>query len=1067
MKRKVMMICIYSLITIFTATLGLVLLSPISRWHDLPTTSLNVWIVDKTVPIPDYREHKGLMWVLNHNKVIYSKTESYFQYDKDYFGFFPVSKDVYDIREIPEGKENPDLIYLTDTYGVYTDDYLMPNVKGVRSDLIYGGLTSKELLAIKKNIGQANTLIGEFNIASAPTNAENRKELSLLFGTEWMGWKGRYFKELSRDIEVPVWVVDNYEKQYQKQWHFKGDGYVLVSDSDEIAILEGKTHVGKTGLTIKFEDPYTLEFDIKEAIPYHYWFEFANRNEDSETLANYALDLTEEGKEIMEKLQLPLTFPAVIRKINTEYTSYYFAGDYADLQEVHSIWKYYGFDKVKKMTTSLNKGAPDYFYWNCYVPMMNKIISDVKTRENQDSKLETEGLSYIAKTQGKDFYIHTNGTWEKKFLKGVNIGAAKPGAFPGELAITKDEYLRWFKYISEMNAEVIRVYTTLKPDFYDALYLYNKTAKKPLYLIQGVWVKEEDIETLKDAYADHEKIKNEFIKDASDLADIIHGNAILPERKGFASGTYNSDISQYVIGWILGIEWDPEFVENTNNNHADKKSYEGEYLFTEGASPFEVFLCEVGDKVLAYEAKKYNMVRPLSYANWPTTDMLKHPNEPLENEDRAEVNIEHIKPHKSLKTGVFASYHIYPYYPDFMNYQREYVSFKDDSGKVNTYKAYLRDLMRQHTIPVMVAEFGVPASRGMAHINIHMGYNQGKLDEAEQGRIVGKLLQDIYDEGYCGGLVFAWQDEWFKRTWNTMDLDLPDSRPYWSNPQTNEQQFGLLAFEPGAEESICYVDGDIDEWQNEKPVYEDDGIKLFAKSDEKYMYLMADTKDFDFDKDKIVIPIDTIGGQGNEVDKLNNLKFTRAVDFILMIDGMENSRIQVDAYYDSFHYMYPKQFELEIPDIPFGNKGSGIFIPQYLCLSRGFVLPQDGTIVPFSKYETGLLTYGNAHPKKENYNSLSDYYVKEGKVEIRIPWQLLNVMDPSKKSIIGDLYKNKGIEAEQTKGFYFGAAIIRQNEPVDKIEMSFYSWEPWDEPTFHERLKPSYYSLKDTFEKIK
>ena len=47
----------------------------------------------------------------------------------------------------------------------------------------------------------------------------------------------------------------------------------------------------------------------------------------------------------------------------------------------------------------------------------------------------------------------------------------------------------------------------------------------------------------------------------------------------------------------------------------------------------------------------------------------------------------------------------------------------------------------------------------------------------------------------AGGLVFSWHDEWFKRTWNTMDYDHPDRRPFWDNIQTNEQHFGLLCFD--------------------------------------------------------------------------------------------------------------------------------------------------------------------------------------------------------------------------------------------------------------------------------
>ncbi len=423
---------------------------------------------------------------------------------------------------------------------------------------------------------------------------------------------------------------------------------------------------------------------------------------------------------------------------------------------------------------------------------------------------QVEGIQFTAKVEGRDFYVYSNGGWHKKFLKGVNMGVGKPGSFPGEFAITKGEYLRWFQYISDMNSDVIRVYTIQTSGFYDALYEFNKTSKKPLYLLQGVYLREDLIMKLDDAYADHEVIKKDFIQSTRDLVDIFHGQAKLPEKLGYASGEYKSDISEYVIGWVLGIEWDPMFVIGTIKNNRSKTSYNGKFLYTDKASPFETFLCEVGDQVIAYEAQKYNMMRPLSYTNWLTTDTLKHPNEPfISKEDKVEVNTENIKARSEFKPGMFASYHVYPYYPDFLNYQRDYTEFKDDSGKINTYRAYLRDLFKHHTMPVMVAEVGIPAARGMAHISLYSGYNQGKHDEKEQGRIVSSLLQDIYAEGYCGGLVFSWHDEWFKRVWNTMAFDLPSQRPFWSNPQANEQEFGLLDFDPGKEKTICDVDGEI------------------------------------------------------------------------------------------------------------------------------------------------------------------------------------------------------------------------------------------------------------------
>lgn len=226
---------------------------------------------------------------------------------------------------------------------------------------------------------------------------------------------------------------------------------------------------------------------------------------------------------------------------------------------------------------------------------------------------DKDNISYVAMVDDKNFLIYQDGKWLKKFIKGVNMGVGEPGAFPGELAITKREYLRWFKYIGDMNADVIRVYTTLKPDFYNALYEYNQSAKKPLYIMQGVWVNEDDIAKYKDAHND--AIKEAFKKDERDLVDIIHGKCTLPERKGQANGVYTSDVSRYVMAWILGIEWDPEFVAGTNANHPDKTGFSGKYLFTENASPFEAFLCEAGDDVIKYETQKYSMQRPVSFTN--------------------------------------------------------------------------------------------------------------------------------------------------------------------------------------------------------------------------------------------------------------------------------------------------------------------------------------------------------------------------------------------------------------------------------------------------------------------
>jgi len=673
-------------------------------------------------------------------------------------------------------------------------------------------------------------------------------------------------------------------------------------------------------------------------------------------------------------------------------------------------------------------------------------------------------LSYMAKVDSKSFYFYKEGQWQKEFIKGVNMGVGVPGKFPGEMAVTKEEYLRWFNYIGEMKANTLRVYTILSPVFYDALYEYNQTAQNKLFLIQGLWINEDDMLKYQNAYAP--QILDTMKEDTKKIIDVLHGNRTIAPEPGHASGTYTKDISTYVLGFILGIEANADFVNQTNAKNPTKTTFNGQYLQTQTASPYEAFQADVGDYAISYETLTYKMQRPVAFTNWVTTDMLTHTNEPAKvEEDSAIVDPGHIKATKNFKPGLFASYHIYPYYPDFMNYQKENITYKNKEGKPDTYKPYLADLIKQHNMPVLVAEYGVPASRGMTHLS-KMGFNQGMLSEHDQGTMDATMLQDIYDEGYAGALVFTWQDEWFKRSWNTMDFDLSDRRPFWSNPQASEQEFGLMAFDPGKDTSVCYVDGDISEWKNEKPLVSSPNLTTYVKSDEKYLYLRLNALNYDFEKDTLLIPIDSLPNQGNTTDSKYKVTLERPTDFVIELNGKENSRVVVDAYYDSFYYLYAKQLTMIKANSAYETKNSGLFNPENLALNKEITLPVDHQTIPFSSYETGKLLYGNGNPQSTDYNSLADFIFKDHQVEIRIPWALLNVTDPSTKSVMDNLYIG-GIQSVKTSGFYIGGILLKENKVVESTAMNLYSWQEWETPSFHERLKPSYYILQDAFGKIK
>ncbi|KHF29944.1 hypothetical protein LR68_01423 [Anoxybacillus sp. BCO1] len=406
-------------------------------------------------------------------------------------------------------------------------------------------------------------------------------------------------------------------------------------------------------------------------------------------LATYTLSLSERGKEKLQALGLPMTFPAIVHHRNARYEAYYFCGDYADQPDVPGIYQTVGIDVWRKWTVRHDPNSTASFYWKAYVPMMKTIFQSVhhdekRTVERTIAKTE-DGIQLAGRVGEQYIQIYKNGKWKNVLLKGVNMGIAKPGHFPGETAITKEEYFRWFKQIGAMHANAVRVYTIHPPAFYEAFYEYNEIAEQPLYLFHGVWVNEETFLRTNDAFA--KENTDEFVAEMKRTIDIVHGRATIPPRPGHASGIYRYDISPYVLGWIFGVEWEPTVVHATNMKHARLLDYKGTYVYTKGASPFEIWLARIMDEAIAYETETYGWQRPVSFTNWVTTDLLTHPSEPLEKEDFVSVNPNVIYSTNKMHSGLFASYHIYPYYPDFLNYEPKYVNYIDHRGEKNNYAA--------------------------------------------------------------------------------------------------------------------------------------------------------------------------------------------------------------------------------------------------------------------------------------------------------------------------------------------------------------------------------------------
>ncbi|WP_226669512.1 hypothetical protein [Metabacillus litoralis] len=1075
-KKKILLaVSILGLLILFT--------SPLWTWQIKKTENMNVLIIDKTVPDQSYREHNGLIWLLNHLKIKKDNNQKY-NVKEDYVGFVPTDQPPkFNVREFPDDLSKYDVLYVADGYGVYKDEYLDGGEEGDRSELLYGGIKQEEVNAINASLIENNqTLIAEFNTFGSPTEPRVRENFYHLLNLDWTGWMGRIFNDLSNK-EVPVWVKDNYEKQYGEKYSFTGTGLIFVSEEDEVIVFTDK-ELKSEFVTFNFTENGQKQFNMNEQIQYNYWFDIVEARNEEEVQATFELSLSDKAKAELTKYDIPLKFPAVIHHQDRLYDTYYFAGDFVDHDKIPSIYQISGLTWWQKMFSFEQKGRTDTFFWKAYVPMMKKILAETQdnTSESELAHVEPEvlvkdGMKLIGSTNDKYLQVYKDGAWEDILIKGVNMGIAKPGTFPGETGITKEEYARWFDQISAMNANGLRVYTIHPPAFYQALYEHNLNREDPLYLFHGVWVNEETFLEKKNAF--DPAVITDFKEEIQRTIDIIHGNATIEPRLGHASGKYEHDLSPYLLGWVIGVEWDPEGVVGTNESNPTISSYDGKYITTSGASPFEAWLAEMMDFTATYEAETYDWQHPMSFTNWVTTDLLEHPAEPSEKEDMVSVDPNLIKATSSFYPGLFASYHIYPYYPDFLNYEEEYVQYVDHRGEKNNYAGYLHDMKENHDIPLLVAEFGIPASRGMTHENVY-GLDQGNHSEKEQGEYIVRLFEDIVEEDMAGGMIFTWQDEWFKRTWNTMDYDNPDQRPFWDNIQTNEQHFGLLSFDPDKKDTQLQIDGDHSDWmaRNAEPIYkaENNPIEnVYLSSDSRGLFVRIDYNEklWNTEDYNTYLLLDTIGNQGQtSIPEVEGIE-EQGIDFLVELKGENNSRVLIDSYYDTYYYHYGHILEMIDKKTYANQKNNGNYHQIHLTLNKELTInKEEGQVtIPFSDYETGELQYGIGNPEKENSNTLSDYYIKDGTLEIRLPWLLLNVKDPSQKEIMGDIWSEEGLDSKQLIDLLKLKVVLTnkkqevlQTAPEQTGNWLNYKWENWDIPVTHERLKKSYYELQEAYE---
>jgi hypothetical protein len=670
-----------------------------------------------------------------------------------------------------------------------------------------------------------------------------------------------------------------------------------------------------------------------------------------------------------------------------------------------------------------------------------------------------DGLSRIAYTEGERMVLQLAGG-DVDFITGVNVGPTVPGTQPGELAVSAEVWRRWLPMMAEAGFHAIRIYTVQPPHFYEELRAYNEAhPERPLYLVHGVWIPEEEFSATRDLFA--AKVRERFHRDIADAVGVIHGEAVLPERKGYASGTYTADVSPWLISWALGIEMPAGLTLRSDRRNAGRAPYEGQYVSaTAEASPTESWLAEGLDLVAALEAER-GITVPLTFSNWPTTDPLEHPAEPLpRREDLVGIDANHLEA-SNWPGGYYASYHAYPYYPDFLRYEEGIADFVH-AGKVDPYAGYLTRLREHHAgMPVVVLEYGVPSSIGSAHHG-PLGRHQGDHSEQRAMAINAELLQLQRDVGIDGGFVFEWADEWFKFTWNTIEYELPgERRQLWHNPLTNESVFGLLAIEDADAPGIT-IDGRGKDWTRApaQVIHEARrGVReVRAAKDASYLYLRIRLgAPAAWRRQPVTVGFELAPGASGGLPGLPGV--APESDTAIVIDEA-GARAYVRASNDpnALHYGLRRHF--------FGvdrssvEPGSGVWNEQRLITNKPYKVPTTGERRPAEWFEINPLRRGISDPEHPRFDRRALWAAAGDTIEMRLPHAVVGFADPSSKQalVVG-------------RDGSFGTA------PVDRIGITValgeqvattagFGWDPWNRVRWEERRKVGYAALTRAVKEI-
>jgi hypothetical protein len=320
-----------------------------------------------------------------------------------------------------------------------------------------------------------------------------------------------------------------------------------------------------------------------------------------------------------------------------------------------------------------------------------------------------------------------------------------------------------------------------------------------------------------------------------------------------------------------------------------------------------------------------------------------------------------------------------------------------------------------------------------------------------------------------------------------VDFELPfDRNRLWLNALDPEQHYGLIATRPGRRDRVITIDGRGDDWRNRRPFAAPSvpvGLeaplqvrRLWVDTDAAYLYLRLDVGAIDWTRARYVVGIDTYRRD------LGGVKLPRTgarapvgLEFALDLAGPDGSYLLVDHPYaptrpvpvqgaspPAVTWIYNPPFQTVAND---AGQWDSVTVEIH---RRRFA--RDGRLLPPVTYDRNRLLFGD-----QRTNSLVDWAADAatGTIEVRIPWGMLHVTDPSSHLVL--FGHDRGMPAAvRTDGFRFVVASYDPREPGRGMQWPrvgdpagpLFTWRPWDTAEWFEERKPVFGTMQAEFRRL-